>query len=245
MIGRLTPIKGHLHFIKAMSRVARVVPRLKIWIVGDAPPSKEAYKEQIQVLVKRLGLWHCTQFLGTQRDIPAILTHLDLLVLPTTTHEAFGRVIIEAQACGVPVVASRVGGVVDIIDDEKTGLLVPPADPQSIAEATLKIFKDTQLSRTLAENAYKKVKELYNVELMIKKTMDVYEDALSSHKILIIKFSSLGDIILSTAGLRAIREKFPPHYKISFLVNEESKDVLLSCPYIDELLVCDFKNKDK
>jgi len=245
IIGRLTPIKGHLHFVKAMAYVARSVPRLKIWIIGDAPASKEAYKEQVQVLVKRLGLWHCTQFLGNQRDIPAILAHLDLLVLATTTHEAFGRVIIEAQACGVPVVATRVGGVIDIIEDQKTGLLVPPSDPASIAKEAIKIFKDVELSRTLAENAYKKVKEKYNIELMAESTIDVYKDALSNFRILIIKFSSLGDIILSTAALRAIRQKFLHNYKITFLVGEESKDLLFNCPYIDELLVCDFKNRYK
>ncbi len=107
IIGRFTPIKGHLHFVKAMAYVARSVPKLKVWIIGDAPASKEAYKEQVQVLVKRLGLWHCTQFLGNQKDVPPILAHLDLLVLATTAHEAFGRVIVEAQACGVPVIASN------------------------------------------------------------------------------------------------------------------------------------------
>lgn len=246
IIGRLTPIKGHLHFIKAMAYLARSVPHLKIWIIGDAPDSKEAYKEQVQVLVKRLGLWHCTQFLGNQRDVPAILGQLDLLVLATTTHEAFGRVIVEAQACGVPVVASRVGGVIDIIEDKKTGLLVPPADPSGIAEAALKIFKGPQLSRTLAENAYEKVKEKYSIELMAQSTIDVYKEALSNFRILIIKFSSLGDIILSTAALRAIRQKFPrSNYKITFLVGEESRDLLFNCPYIDELLVSDFKGRDK
>ncbi|MFA5276199.1 MAG: GT4 family glycosyltransferase PelF, partial [Candidatus Omnitrophota bacterium] len=245
IIGRITPLKGHLHFIKAMAKVYRVIPRLKIWIVGDAPASKQAYKEQVQLLVRRLGLSHCTEFLGTQRDIPGILANLDLLVLATTTHEAFGRVIIEAQAAGVPVVATKVGGVVDIIDDGLTGLLVNPADPGSMAEAALKIFKDKQLSRTLAENAYRKVKEKYNLELMVKNTLEVYHDALSNFKILIIKLSSLGDIILSTAAIRAIREKFGQHYKISFLIGEESKDALLRCPYIDELLVADFKAKDK
>ena len=245
IIGRITPLKGHLHFIKAMAKVSRVVPRIKIWIVGDSPASKQAYKEQVQVLVKRLGLWHCTEFLGTQRDIPGILSNLDLFVLATTTHEAFGRVIVEAQASGVPVVATKVGGVVDIIDDGVTGLLVYPSDPASMAEAALKIFKDKQLALSLAENAYKKVKEKYNVELMVKNTLDVYQDALNNFKMLIIKFSSLGDIVLSTAAIRAIKEKFGVHYKISFLVGEESKDVLLRCPYIDELLVADFKGKDK
>jgi lipopolysaccharide heptosyltransferase II len=261
IISRLTPLKGHLHFIKAMAAVARQIPRLKIWIVGDAPGSRERYKEEIQILIRRLGLSHCTEFLGTQRDIPAILLQLDLLVLSTVTHEAFGRVIIEAQAAGVPVVATEVGGVVDIIEHEKTGLLVAPADPPSMALAVMRIFKDKELARILAENAYKKVRDFYNLELMVKNTLDVYQDALSHFKILIIKFSSLGDVILSTAAIRAIREKFgssttprtdgeqkrasSTNYKISFLVGEESKDVLLRCPYIDELLVADFKNKDK
>jgi lipopolysaccharide heptosyltransferase II len=244
IIGRITPLKGHLHFIKAMVRVTRVFARVKIWIIGDAPVCRQAYKDQLEFLVKRLGLWHCTEFLGTQRDIPETLSHLDLLVLATTTHEAFGRVIIEAQAAGVPVVATEVGGVVDIIENGKTGLLVPPADPDSMAEAIIRIIKDSELAVNLAENAYKRVKEKYNVELMVKNTLSVYQDALTNFKILIIKFSSLGDIILSTASLRAIREKFQDNYKISFLVGEESKDVLLRCPYIDELLVADLKNKD-
>jgi lipopolysaccharide heptosyltransferase II len=245
IIGRLTPIKGHLYFIKAMAKVARVVPHLKIWIVGDSPPSKDSYKEQVKVLVRRLGLWHCTEFLGTQRDIPSILNHLDLLVLATTTQEAFGRVIIEAQAAGVPVVATKVGGVVDIIDDEKTGLLVPPKDSTSISDAVIRIFKDKLLARSFAEAAYKKLKEKYKIELMVKNTLCVYQDAMNNFKTLIIKFSSLGDIILSTAAIRAIREKFSNNHKLTFLVGEESKGALLTCPHIDELLVCDFKNKDK
>ena len=252
IIGRITPLKGHLHFIKAMARISRLVPRLKIWIVGDAPASKEAYKEELQILVRRLGLWHCTEFLGTQRDIPGILEHLDLVVLATTTHEAFGRVVVEAQAAGVPVVATKVGGVIDIIEDGKNGLLVPPADAKSMAEAIMRIFKDPQFARELAQNAYAKVKEKYNVELMVKNTLDVYREVLNNFKILVIKLSSLGDVILSTAALRAIREKYPQgssgaqdNYKISFLIGEESKDILLRCPYIDELLVCDLKNKDK
>ncbi|MDD5167172.1 MAG: GT4 family glycosyltransferase PelF, partial [Candidatus Omnitrophica bacterium] len=246
MVGRITPLKGHLHFVKAMAKVSRVMPKIKIWIVGDAPASKEAYKEQIQVLVKRLGLWHCTEFLGNQKDIPAIMSQLDVLVLATTTPEAFGRVIVEAQACKVPVVATRVGGVIDIIEDKKTGLLVPPADSGSMADAVIRILKDNEFAQKLADNAYEKVIKQYSAELMVKRMLDVYKEALENFKVLIIKFSSLGDIILSTAGIRAIRKRFPAdHYKISFLVGKESRDLLLGCPYIDELLIYDYKNKDK
>ncbi len=245
IIGRVTPIKGHLHFVKAMAKVSRNIPYLKVWIVGDAPASKEAYKDQVQVMVRRLGLWHCTQFLGFQKNVAEVLTHMDLLVVPTTAQEAFGRVIIEAQASGVPVIASKVGGIVDVIEDQVTGLLVPAADPQAIAEATTRIFKDPDFSGKLARNAYSRVKEKYNVELMVKSTIGVYEESLRSQRILIIKLSSLGDIILSSAALRAIRNKFGKDYKITALVSEENKDLLLRCPYIDELLVCNFKGKDK
>ncbi len=246
IIGRITPLKGHLHFIKAMAKVARTIPHLKVWIVGDAPPSKEVYKEQVQVLVRRLGLWHCTEFLGNQKDVPGILRNLDLVVLASTTHDAFPRAILEAQAVGVPVVATTVGGVIDIIEDGKNGLLVPPADPASMAEAALRIFNDRELARVLAENAYQKVKEKYTAELLVRNTTNVYKEALENFKILLIKFSSLGDIILSTAAIKAVREKFPAqNYKITFLVGDASKDALLRCPYIDELLVCDLQNKDK
>jgi lipopolysaccharide heptosyltransferase II len=246
IIGRLTPIKGHLYFIKAMAKVARGHPKLKIWIVGDAHGSKDAYKEQMRVLVKRLGLEEYTDFLGTQKDVPGILAHLNCLVLATTTQEAFGRVIVEAQACGVPVVATAVGGVIDIIENGHTGLIVPPADPQAMAEAVIKIINDKPLALRLAEEAYKKVQEKYSVGLMVEKTVAVYKEACEKFKVLIIKFSSLGDIILTTAGLRAIREKFKrDNYRISFLVSQEFKEVLLRSPHIDELLVCDFKSRDQ
>lgn len=244
IIGRITTIKGHLYFMKAMARVAREIPRIKIWIVGDAPGSKLAYKEQLQLLTKRLGLWNATEFLGVKKDIAGVLSGLDVLVLATTTHEAFGRVIIEAQASGVPVVATRVGGVVDIIEDGKNGLLVPPADPQAIAEAVVRLCRNPQLRRSLCEQAYKKVKEKYTVEVMVENTIAVYKEALSHFKILIVKFSSLGDVILTTAALRALRKKFPAPYTISYLVGEASKEVLWRCPYLDEVLVYDFKGKD-
>ncbi len=246
IIGRLTPIKGHLYFIRAMARVARMSPNLKIWIVGDAPASKDAYKEQVRVLVKRLGLWHCTEFLGTQKNIPDILAHLDLLVLATTTQEAFGRVIIEAQAAGVPVVATRVGGVVDIIEEAKTGLLVPPADPAAMAEAVTRIMKDPLFAKSLAENAYANVKEKYNLD----KYTPVYDKAVRTADLDFwltedYKLKNGTLTFISTAALKALRERFSAGHKISCLVAEPAKEVLLRSPYIDELLVCDFKNKDK
>ncbi len=244
IIGRITPLKGHPYFIKAMAAVAKEVPGLKVRIVGDAPASKAAYKKELQDLVGKLGLEQRTEFLGTRRDIPAILAELDLLVLATTVPEAFGRVIVEAQAAGVPVVATGVGGVIDIIEDGETGLLVPPANPDAMAAATLRVFHDRELSRHMSENARRGVSENYTLALMGENTLRVYEEALAASKILVVKFSALGDLVLATPALKAIREKFKGR-RISLLVSRENKPVLQNCPYLDELLVYDAKGQDR
>jgi lipopolysaccharide heptosyltransferase II len=248
IIGRLSPGKGHTYFLRAIARVVRQVnfPAIKVWIVGDASSHHQAYKHELKVLVNRLGLGYCTEFLGTQRDITEVLPALNLLVFASVSHEAFGRVIIEAQAAGVPVVATRVGGVIDIIDDNLTGILVPSGDIEGLTQGIIRIMKDKHLASYLVRNAYKKLKQKFSSELMSKNTLDVYQEALSNFKILIIKLSSLGDVVLSGPSLRAIRRKFPkPNYKISLLVNTPYQEILFNCPYIDELIVSDLNGKDK
>ena len=122
VIGRLTPIKGHPVFLKAMARVVRVFPNVKIRIIGDSP--KPQYKEELLMLTRRLGLTHNVEFLGTRYDISEALASMTVLVVPSVGEEAFGRVAIEAGACGVPVVASKIGGLVDIIENEKVKIKI-------------------------------------------------------------------------------------------------------------------------
>lgn len=178
MIGRITPRKGHFHFFSAMAEVSRVIPGLSVRIVGDAPPPQKAYKKKLLNLVQKLKLDSCVEFLGIRRDIPAILSQLDVLVLSHVAPQAFGRVILEAQAAGVPVIATNVGGVVDIIEDEKTGLLVAPANARAIAEAVVRLYEDPDLGQRLADQAYQRVKQDYPLHGMVEKTLKVYEDVL-------------------------------------------------------------------
>ncbi len=244
IIGRITPLKGHIYFIKAMAKLIRSIPNVKIWIIGDAPAKKESYKEELQLLVKRLGLADYVEFLGNRRDIPQLLAQSDVLVLSTITEEAFGRVILEAQAAGVPVVATKVGGVVEIIDDGKTGLLVLPKDTDEMARAVIKVLKDRRLAESLTIEASKKLQEKFTLEHMANATLKVYEELLKSQNILVIKISSAGDVVLVTASLRAIRKRYPDA-KIYCLVGRESREILQRCPYVDELIVFDSKNRDK
>jgi lipopolysaccharide heptosyltransferase II len=242
-IARLTAIKGHTYFLKAIAQLIRSFPNSKVWIVGDntADPS---YRQELEVLSRRLGLSHCVKFMGHRDDIERLLMSVNVLVLSTVTAEAFGRVIVEAQASGVPVVATKVGGVVEIIEDEVTGLLVPAKNPEAIAQAIVRILKNPKFAQSIADNAYKKVKELYTLTRMVDKTLAVYGQALKLQRILIIKLSALGDILLITPSLRALRAKFK-QAKIYFLTSLAGSQIVQNCPFIDEVLIYDYKGVDR
>ncbi|MFH1867457.1 MAG: glycosyltransferase family 4 protein, partial [Candidatus Omnitrophota bacterium] len=142
VVGRITPIKGHVYLIRAISKVARLMPNIKVLIIGEAPASKPKYRNELELLVRRLSLSEYIHFLGERNDIPKQLEKMDLLIMPSSGEEAFGRAIIEAQACGVPVIATRVGGIVDIIEDNESGILVPPKDWNSLSDAIIRLLKD-------------------------------------------------------------------------------------------------------
>jgi len=242
IVGRLSPIKGHIYFLRAIAKVIRSNPYVRVWIIGDAPPKREAYRAELESMVRHLGLSEKVEFLGSRKDVPQLLSQVDVLVMASTVPESFGRVILEAQAAGAPVVATNVGGVVEIIDDEKTGLLVIPKDPDAMAAAILRILNDPKLARQMVEEAKKKIEANYTLEHMASQTIAVYEELLASQNILVMKMSALGDVILITAALRALRQKFPKA-KIYCLIGQQWRHILQRCPYIDDMIVVDLNEK--
>ena len=238
MVSRITPLKGHADFIRAVSILNRQIPTLKVLIVGSAP--KEKYKEDLELLIRGFGLSKTVEFIEATNDVPAVMSRLDCLVSATVTPEAFGRVIIEAQGVGVPVVATKVGGVVDIIEDGRTGLLCAPRDPKDMADKIMALYKDNSLGARLASEARRSVEENYNLDLMVKKTAALYEHAFSTQNVLVIKMSAIGDVILAVPSLKAIRAGFP-NANIKVLVGVQAREVLEHCPYINDKIVCDFK----
>ncbi len=238
IVGRITPLKGHSYFLKAMAKLIQKIPYIKIWIIGDAPEQKKHYRSELEILVHRLGIEDKVEFLGKRKDIPTLLAKTDVLVLSTITQESFGRVILEAQAAGVPVVATKVGGVIDIIQHEKTGLLVEPKDIDSMAEQVYRLLNDKNLAKKIINTAKRQLKQRFSVEKMCEDTINVYKELLERQNILIIKMSSAGDIILSIPALQAIRERFPKA-RISCVTNVEYNKILKNCPYIDEVILFD------
>jgi len=244
MISRISPLKGHIDFIKAVSILSRSIHKLKVYIVGNKDTGKADYVRQIDLLIKRLALNNVIEFVNETSDVPQFMSKLDVLVSANREQEAFGRVLIEAESCGVPTVATEVGGVVDIIEHQKTGLLCKPHDPHDMAEKIITLYRDMGLRTRLARNARKSVMKNFTVEKMMRSTLDVYEKAKGQVRILIIKVSALGDVILSLPSLRAIREKYPKAV-IKVLVGLGAKDILKNCPYIDDIIVCDFAKRDR
>lgn len=244
IVGRITPLKGHKYFLRAMTKVTRVIPYARIWVIGEPPAKKPHYLEELKTLTRRLGIEEKVEFLGRRSDVPQLLKQCDVLVMSSIEPESFGRVILEAQAVGVPVVATRVGGVLDIIDDNITGLLILPKDPDAIAASVMRLIKDKSLRNRLSAAAREKLRKEFTIDKMAQRTLAVYEELLESQRILVIKLSSIGDVVLVTASLKALRQKFPKAY-ITCLVGKPSKDVLKNCPYVDETMTYDYEDRDK
>jgi len=238
VIGRLTPIKGHPPLFKAMAAVVKLVPKVLLLVIGDAPPEKGPYERELHQLVRHLGLEKVVGFVGRRQDIPQLLATMDLLVMPSTYQEGFGRVLIEAGACGVPVVASRVGGVADVVEDQRTGLLVPPGDPASLSQAIVRLLRDRTVAARLAKTFRRRIERAFNVTQMVERTLAVYREVSSTLHIVVIKLSAVGDVVLITPSLRALRVRFPTAH-VTVVVGRESRELLQRCPYLDTLVVFD------
>jgi len=241
-LGRISPSKGYEHLIKGFKKVVRFNPYLKLKIVGSADKSKQRYLGHLKTLVNRFSLNYNVEFVGFTQDVEGILARARILVAPSVIEESFGRVVIEAFACGVPVVATAVGGFKEIIEDGKNGLLVEPEDSSAISEGILKILEDSNFAEKLVKQAREKVERKYTMEECLLETEEVYKKTTNSLRILVIKISSLGDLILSLPSLKALRSEFP-HSSISLLTLKKYHSFLCDCPYIDEVISLDGKYK--
>jgi glycosyltransferase involved in cell wall biosynthesis len=148
-VARLEKVKGVEYLIRAFATIAKDNQQIYLTIIGDGPE-----RSNLEDLAASLGVGGRVKFLGEilNDELPPHLGGADCFVL-SSLREGFGIVLLEAQAAGVPVIGSRVGGILDIIEDGKTGILAEPGDYKSIAEAILKIYSNSDLAKKLIENA--------------------------------------------------------------------------------------------
>jgi glycosyltransferase involved in cell wall biosynthesis len=169
IIARLSDVKGHDILIEAMQHVIKKIPDAKLMIVG------EGKKEQdLKNLVHTLELKESVRFYPVVQQTAKILPAFDVFVMPSL-QEGLGLSIMEAQAAGLPVAATRVGGIPDLVIDGKTGLLVEPGEADALADAILRILKDKPLASRLGKQARAFAQKELAAGTMVEKIEKVYE----------------------------------------------------------------------
>lgn len=171
-VANLRTEKGHETLLAAAAALAKSHPELRFQIVGGGPRRAE-----LEALAHSKGLATTVEFLGHRDDVPALLEAADLYVLPSRS-EAFPNGAIEAMAAGLPVITSAVGGLRDLIDHGRTGLLVPPADPEALAVAIESLVADPMRAHRLGAAAREEVTARYSFERMVQAFEQLYEHQL-------------------------------------------------------------------
>jgi len=160
---RLVKAKGHCYLLQALPEIIKVHSNIKLFIAGDG-----LEKEHLIELSHKLNLDDYVIFAGYIEEIFETIAGFDLLVLPSII-EPFGLVLAEGMALKKPIVATRVDGIPEVVQDQKTGILVPPGDPHSLALAIVSLLKDKNLAFSLGEEGRKRVEKLFTIEKMIDK----------------------------------------------------------------------------
>jgi glycosyltransferase involved in cell wall biosynthesis len=167
-IAQLFETKGQKYLLKALSEVSERMPDAHLFFVGGGDP------KPLELLAGELGLNGRVTFAGYRKDVPACISAMDLIVHPSLS-EAFCQVLIETMAAGRPIISTDVGGAREVIDHDKTGLLVPPSDAPAIARALLDLYQAPEKRAALAKAGQTSVYQRFPVSLMVEHQVNCYK----------------------------------------------------------------------
>jgi len=171
-VARLHRQKGVINLLRAAPRILGAFPEARIAVVGEGPQGNRLRRE-----AARRGLKSRFVFLGERKDAVPVLSLFDIFVLPSLW-EGLPFVLVEAAALGKPIIATAVDGVPEVIENGKTGLLIPPGDPGALAEAALRLLGDNEEACRLAEAARALVPPRFPLRRMVEQTQNLYLDVL-------------------------------------------------------------------
>ena len=180
LVGRVAWIKGQDEFLKAALIVSKLHPKARFAIVGEpvagsieALEADREFGNSLMPLCEKLGIADRVYFTSYRRDIPAVMKDLTVLAVPSR-REGLGLVALEAMAIGVPVVATNVGGLPEVIQNGVNGLLVPPNAAGALGLAIARLLDDKPLARRLADEARRTVEQRFSADVHAKTVSDVY-----------------------------------------------------------------------
>jgi len=181
-VARFVPVKGLPFLIKGFAQVASQDPqdvhRYRLVLVGDGPE-----RAALEELVTSLEVRDRVRFTGFRQDIPVCLHAFDTFV-HSSFYEGMGYTLIEAMASQVPVIATRVGGVGEIVFPDKTGLLVEPGSAEALSAAMLQMARDARLRDRVVREAERMVEEVFTIEKMAEKTLQLYQKLVNDRRLL-------------------------------------------------------------
>jgi glycosyltransferase involved in cell wall biosynthesis len=179
VVSRLTALKGIEDFLDAAAIVAAQRADVRFLIVGEPSPIKNrAYVDALEARAARLGIADRVIFTGLRSDVPALLSAVDVSVMPSL-NEALSNVLLESMAAGAAVVATDVGGTSEALVNGRNGLLIPPADPRAMAGAILHLLDHTPLARELGSQAKRTISDRFALDRMVAATETLYDNLLT------------------------------------------------------------------
>lgn len=174
-VSMLRPEKGLEYLVLALPQILPVIPDLKAVIVGSASDSDDAYRRQLEGLIAELGLERYVVLAGFQPEPAQLVALLDVFVLPSLS-EGSSRVLLEAMMLRKPVVATRTGGILEIVEDGVTGILIPPREVGSLAGAIVRLLLDRDLARQMGEAGRRRVEKEFSLEEHVRRIEEVIGD---------------------------------------------------------------------
>ena len=169
IIARLSEVKGHSVLIEAWASVVEKIPTANLLIVGEGKTETD-----LKILVRKLNLEHRVKFLPIVDKTPKILSLLDIFVMPSL-QEGLGLAVMEAQAMGLAVIASRVGGLPNLIKDGETGLLVSVQDKDALAAAIITLLSDRMKAKQMGEAGRRFIERNFSSDQMVEKILQCYQ----------------------------------------------------------------------
>lgn len=178
MVGRLTYEKGYRDLFLAAKEILSIHQEAFFVVVG---PSDVVEEREFRALVEDLGISERVRFLGLRLDMPEIYGMMDIFVLPSH-REGFPRSLIEASATGLPVIATDIRGCREVVDDGKTGFLVPIRDHRALAEAILDLLRHPDLAESMGKAGRRRAESEFDEKLIVKRQLDAYQELLKGRQ---------------------------------------------------------------
>ncbi len=190
LIGRIIPLKGHSVFFRALAEVREKNSNVRGWVVGNDPSDNGQYLAKLKSELKTLNLENHVTFLPWQDQMGPVYEASDVVVQPSVEPESFGYVALEAMAAGKPVVASRLGGLIDVIQDGQTGFLVEAGNSKELASAIHRIAADSLLAAQLGRHGRDRARTAFTMTHNAECITGAYHQLLNQDRILIAESGS-------------------------------------------------------